>query len=407
MVKTQTKVLLLILTVLFVAMLGLSMFCSYKASAAASDIQYSDIVRQVLGSVDSVDRAFPLIAKSYVPTDVDPVTNFDISSTGDSLWWANSSSFTCFPSLSVGLYESNSGYCLTLVTPAGNYILTDELPRLLFSCYSPTSATSYNVNIQWSASSTDSSGAPYVPGSYRYHVATLITPVKGSVTGNFFSSLEFVFYFASSDVPFISDLNSDSLFSFKFVLFNAFYNGFAVRLFSPLFRTDSSSFSFNSVTYYTPFYYSLLDCTRAYQTALTGSVSYDLGFNDGVKYADGRVDTSSLSYEAGYTRGSLDAESNVNTSSASYTAGVNDGKTTANNTVTKSSASWSAGYSAGVDDAGSYTFNGLLGAVFDVPVNAFRQFFNFEILGVNLTALFSAVFVILFVVTIVRLTLGG
>lgn len=106
-------------------------------------------------------------------------------------------------------------------------------------------------------------------------------------------------------------------------------------------------------------------------------------------------------YDSGYSYGHLVGYDD------GHSVGVSDGKQIANSTVTETSSSYAAGYSAGVNAAGHYTFSGLLGSVLDVPVNAFMQFFNFEILGVNLTGFLSALFVICIIVTVFRLLFGG
>jgi hypothetical protein len=52
---------------------------------------------------------------------------------------------------------------------------------------------------------------------------------------------------------------------------------------------------------------------------------YTIGYDDGVNYADGRVNTSSINYQSGYNSGISYADSRVNESSISYSTGYNSG----------------------------------------------------------------------------------
>lgn len=65
------------------------------------------------------------------------------------------------------------------------------------------------------------------------------------------------------------------------------------------------------------------------------------------------------------------------------------------------------GYQLGVKDQGDYTFMGLLGAVFDAPIQAFKGLLNFEILGVDMTAFVSSLFALAIIVLIIKISLGG
>ena len=65
------------------------------------------------------------------------------------------------------------------------------------------------------------------------------------------------------------------------------------------------------------------------------------------------------------------------------------------------------GYQLGVKDQGDYTFMGLLGAVFDAPIQAFKGLLNFEILGVDMTAFVSSLFALAIIVVIIKISLGG
>lgn len=65
------------------------------------------------------------------------------------------------------------------------------------------------------------------------------------------------------------------------------------------------------------------------------------------------------------------------------------------------------GYQEGIKDNGDYTFMGLLGAVFDAPIQAFKGLFSFEVLGVNMTAFVSSLFGLAVILLIIKLILGG
>lgn len=130
---------------------------------------------------------------------------------------------------------------------------------------------------------------------------------------------------------------------------------------------------------------------------------YGSGYNEGNIYgqtvANNTVNQNSASWNAGYNL----ANQEINKNSASWNAAVKD----TNNTVNKGSASWNAGYNAGASDSNNYSFLSLVGAVFDAPLQAFTNLFNFDLFGVNMTAFLSTVFVLLVFVTICRLLLGG
>lgn len=65
------------------------------------------------------------------------------------------------------------------------------------------------------------------------------------------------------------------------------------------------------------------------------------------------------------------------------------------------------GYQEGIKDQGDYTFMGLLGAVFDAPIQAFKGLLSFEVLGVNMTAFVSSLFGLAVILLIIKLVLGG
>lgn len=63
---------------------------------------------------------------------------------------------------------------------------------------------------------------------------------------------------------------------------------------------------------------------------------------------------------------------------------------------------YDVGYAEGALNANSYTFDGLLSAVFDVPVRTFKSLFEFEILGVNLANFFLSLLTLAIIIFIVR-----
>ena len=65
------------------------------------------------------------------------------------------------------------------------------------------------------------------------------------------------------------------------------------------------------------------------------------------------------------------------------------------------------GYAQGSKDQGDYTFLGLIGAVFDAPISAFKGLLNFDVLGVNMSSFVLALFSLAVIVLIVKIALGG
>lgn len=128
-------------------------------------------------------------------------------------------------------------------------------------------------------------------------------------------------------------------------------------------------------------------------SSVLSAAGYDLGYNDG--YNQGNSD--------GYTAGENYANSVVTETSASYIAGKDNGYNLANNTVTDTSASYIKGKQDGISAGSEYTFYGLISSVVDVPVRAFTSLFDFNILGVNLTAVIGVLLMLCFVMTVVRL----
>ena len=99
---------------------------------------------------------------------------------------------------------------------------------------------------------------------------------------------------------------------------------------------------------------------------ISNTVSYENGFNDGIN--------------------SVDTDKYFNNG---FTAGYNSGK------------------HDGIASANDYSFISLFGAIFDAPVKAFTSLFNFNLLGVNILSLITALFTLCVIVVIIRFCFGG
>lgn len=109
-------------------------------------------------------------------------------------------------------------------------------------------------------------------------------------------------------------------------------------------------------------------------------------------------DTSGEFYNSGYNNGYLDAEEGFEEEKTNiYNSGFESGKT----------AGYNDGYNAGKDVSGNYTFLGLIGAVFDAPIEAFKGLFNFEILGTNMQGFVLALLTLSVIIVIIKIALGG
>lgn len=109
---------------------------------------------------------------------------------------------------------------------------------------------------------------------------------------------------------------------------------------------------------------------------------------------DGTLDNNQF-YNQGFNDGY--STGNMNGYGDGYTAGKEVGNY----------QGYNSGYNDGVANANEYSFIGLIGAAFDVPINAFREMFDVNILGVNLRDFFLALVTLGIIVFIVRLMLGG
>lgn len=109
-------------------------------------------------------------------------------------------------------------------------------------------------------------------------------------------------------------------------------------------------------------------------------------------------DTSGEFYNTGYNNGYLDAKEGFEEEKTNiYNSGFESGKT----------AGYNDGYNAGKDVSGNYTFLGLIGAVFDAPIEAFKGLFNFEILGTNMQGFVLALLTLSVIIVIIKFALGG
>ena len=101
--------------------------------------------------------------------------------------------------------------------------------------------------------------------------------------------------------------------------------------------------------------------------------------------------TDSQQYNQGYQQGLADNQQNI------YNSGYNAGKIVGYNN----------GKTDGIASANNYSFIGLIGAVFDAPLQTFKGLLNFNILGINLLDFALSLITIALVVYIIRLIKGG
>lgn len=104
---------------------------------------------------------------------------------------------------------------------------------------------------------------------------------------------------------------------------------------------------------------------------------YDAGEEVGYKNGE------QVGYDSGYAEGD----------SVGYNRGYDAGYNIGN----------ADGFTDGVASANEYSFAGLLGAVFDVPVQTFQGLFNFEILGINLSGFLLALLTLMIILAITKL----
>lgn len=115
------------------------------------------------------------------------------------------------------------------------------------------------------------------------------------------------------------------------------------------------------------------------------SESYDEGYSDG--YSAGSV----AGYSSGFTNGSLvSEETSQQIAQQYYQNGYQDG--------------YQNGSSE--DETVSTIFSGILQVAL-VPINFFLAIFNFEILGINLSAFLKALFTVAITIIVIRMFIGG
>lgn len=115
-----------------------------------------------------------------------------------------------------------------------------------------------------------------------------------------------------------------------------------------------------------------------------------------------RSDTESVVYRPWrYTFSNVSLSYRENEYQAVYNQAYNDGFSNGRN------AGYQQGFNAGVNDNNDYSFFGLIGAVFDAPISAFKGLLSFEVFGVDMTAFVSSLFALAIIVVIVKIALGG
>lgn len=127
---------------------------------------------------------------------------------------------------------------------------------------------------------------------------------------------------------------------------------------------------------------------------LTSFLSNCMSFGYRVSVSDSSGDF----YNSGYNNGYQDAKEGFEEEKTGiYNSGFEQGKI----------AGYNDGYNAGKDVSGNYTFLGLIGAVFDAPIEAFKGLFNFEILGTNMQGFVLALLTLSVIIVIIKIALGG
>lgn len=180
-----------------------------------------------------------------------------------------------------------------------------------------------------------------------------------------------------------SDIGSSLDFNDNFIAYDE--NSLEYSQFTTYIDTDFNYFSYvdqfyNRITIFVPISGSsdlrLLDYRRYYysnENIYSDNQMYNQGLQDG--YTNGYQAGEIGGYNSGYNAGEID--------------GFNAGKI------------------EGANQANTYTFVSLIGAVVDVPLNAFKSLFNFDILGINLFNFFSALLTCCLIIFILKLALGG
>lgn len=126
--------------------------------------------------------------------------------------------------------------------------------------------------------------------------------------------------------------------------------------------------------------------------SFTGNTAYSIAFPrfaNQTFYFDGKIADSSYSngYNQGKAAGLSEAKSKVDKSSQSYITGKK------------------VGYAEGIKDGGDYSFFGLISAVVDVPISAFKGLLNFNLFGIDMSGLYLSLFTLCIIIMVVKLLL--
>lgn len=107
------------------------------------------------------------------------------------------------------------------------------------------------------------------------------------------------------------------------------------------------------------------------QNATEWQDGYDIGYGDG--YNDGN--------SAGWTDGYAEGEEYGEQVGEARGIGI--------------------GYQQGIEDANQYTFSSLITAAIDIPIRTFQAFFNYDVLGFNLSYFIQSLFTVIVVITVI------
>lgn len=194
------------------------------------------------------------------------------------------------------------------------------------------------------------------------------------------------FYYAESDISksnfFMADFSSDVDFNC-----NVYKTSLYLSDKTPQHPNGSSEFKFLNIQYF--------DVNENWLT-FSFYVPKNYEFNSRVYYFIPEENiTEDQYYQSGYDEGVADGYED------GYNAGLQDNQELIYNN------GFNAGYEAGFDYSNDYSFNGLLGAVIDVPVNAFTSLLNFEVLGINILGFISGLLTLALIIFIVKVCVGG
>lgn len=165
----------------------------------------------------------------------------------------------------------------------------------------------------------------------------------------------------------------------------------------------ASNMQFNGISIYcfdfsgSSHYYTLKDNSTILDDQFSNSCwAYSFALQDINNWKDLSYD---VYYNNGYNNGfSAGKDSGFSSGKDSgYKEGFSAGK----------DAGYKIGFDEGVTSGQDYSFTALFGAVFDVPIQAFKGLFNFEIFGVNMTSFVSSLLALCVIVVIVKICLGG